>query len=665
VLALILSACAVEPEPDATLVPIQELSWVSEEERAAGPPHARWDMVATLREDQASVRHPSDGGGRAWLELASDGSGASAVAGRPGSWTVIYEVGPAGIAEGGIVGLQVSPFWGWSTPQVNQPEGLGYTEVSLDGDLHGLELEAQTWGEQLLGISIQGRALEPGERIRIHYGAGPAGALADRYAEEEARLWIAVDGDGDGIRGLLADSPSVRVEPGPAVGLMLTLPGTLAPGATGRMTLAAVDANGNAGAEIQGEVLLEVIPPGLALPGSITMRPSDQGTISLDIEAPEEGLFRVQARGPAGLIGQSNPVLVSAHVPRVLWGDLHGHSSLSDGTGSPGAYYRYARDVAGLDFAALTDHDHWGMRFMDQQPELWDQVLDAARRYHDPGRFVTVEGYEWTSWIHGHRHVLFFGGGARLYSSMDPATDEPGELWRALEGAPQAITVAHHSGGGPIPIDWSSPPDPALEPMLELCSVHGVSEALDAPGLIYSPVPGAFGRDALDMGHQLGFMGGGDSHDGHPGLAWLASSQGGLVAVLDAELSRPGLYQALRSRRAYATNGARTLLFTTLDGQAMGSSIPPTAQAKLVLFAVGDAPLEAVELIRSGQVVQRIPAQGEALVQASLEVEALEDGEYLYLRVLQRNGGLAVSSPFFVRNETAGARLPASDPRRE
>ncbi len=34
----------------------------------------------------------------------------------------------------------------------------------------------------------------------------------------------------------------------------------------------------------------------------------------------------------------------------VLWGDFHSHSVVSDGTGSPYELYRYARDVAGLDF---------------------------------------------------------------------------------------------------------------------------------------------------------------------------------------------------------------------------------------------------------------------------------------------------------------------------
>ncbi len=653
-LLCLLAACGGQPVTGEGVV--EEISWVGADERDDGPPHAAWDMVAQLREDLAAERHPSDGGGRAFLE----GEGSDATAGRSGRWTLIYEVGSQGVAVGGTIALQVSPFWGWSTPQVEWPQSAGYTEVEWIKDADGLDppgLEAATWGDQLLGISVQGRALREGERIRIRYGAGDAGAMADRYSERGERLWITVDGDGDGVRAVLEDSPSIDVKPGPAAGLVLSLPGTSRPGQRGRLTIATVDGRGNASAALDGEIALQVVPAGLDLREQVILHASAGSRTTVDFVAEREGLYRVRALGPDGLVGQSNPLLVSSVVPQVLWGDVHGHSNLTDGTGTPSDYYAYARDVAGLDFAALTDHDHWGMLFLDQHPELWNQILDANHTYHQPGRFLTIHAYEWTSWIHGHRHVLFFGGEAQVFSSMDPRYESPVGLWQALQGQP-ALTIAHHSGGGPIPTNWSIPPDPVLEPIVEVSSVHGVSEALDAPGVIYSPVPGAFVRDALDAGHDLGFISSGDSHDGHPGLAHLAASQGGLVAVLDAEPTRLGLLEAFRQRRVYATNGPRILLFTTIATKPMGSTLAPMDKATLTFLVVGDAPLASVELIRSGEVVQRLAANGEPLMQGGLEIEDLEAGEYLYLRVAQQNRGLAFSSPFFVEREPATMDVP-------
>lgn len=162
-----------------------------------------------LREGRKAARHVADGGGRAWLD--GQPGVASAIAGMPGRWTILYEAGPLGIAAGGMVFLQVSPFWGWSTPQVTDPAAPGYTEVTTAAD--GVELVPRALDRQLLGIEVAGRELRAGEQIRIVYGAGTAGAVADRFAERGSRFWIAVDGNGDGVRQLLEDSPSVDVGP--------------------------------------------------------------------------------------------------------------------------------------------------------------------------------------------------------------------------------------------------------------------------------------------------------------------------------------------------------------------------------------------------------------------------------------------------------------------
>ncbi len=140
-------------------------------ERGGASPSARRDIVETLREDDELERHPADGGGRAWLE-ESDGQPPSAVAGLPGRWTVVYEAGPLGVAEGGWVFFQAPPFWNWSTPQIFDPQLPGYTEVSSEAE--GVELEPATVDPQLLAIQVRGRALRQGETVRMVYGAGPA-----------------------------------------------------------------------------------------------------------------------------------------------------------------------------------------------------------------------------------------------------------------------------------------------------------------------------------------------------------------------------------------------------------------------------------------------------------------------------------------------------------
>jgi hypothetical protein len=298
-----------------------------------------------------------------------------------------------------------------------------------------------------------------------------------------------------------------------------------------------------------------------------------------------------------------------------------------------------------LDIAALTDHDHWGMLPLGRHPELWERIRDRVREFHDPGRFVTLLGYEWTSWIHGHRHVLYFGDDGEVLSSIDPAYETPDQLWGALRGK-AAVTFAHHSAGGPIATNWSDPPDPELEPLTEIVSVHGSSEALDSPGLIYSPVRGNFVRDVLDRGYRLGFVGSGDSHDGHPGLAHLGSPSGGLAAILAEEATRPAILEALRARRTYATNGPRIVLRATLGNRAMGSVVG-AGSSELHLQVVAAAALERVDLVRTGAVVEQVLCEGRDAIELTRRVDDARPGEYLYVRAVQMDGGAAWSSPFF------------------
>jgi hypothetical protein len=627
-------ACQGEPPPE----PEPHLS-----------PRPLPDVVESLRLDLETPRHPADGGGRAWLD-ESGTTPAPIAAGSRARFTVVFEAGPLGVADGGMVFLQASPFWGWSTPQTLDPSLHGYTVVETDAE--GVVLEAETLATQLLGVRITGRSLEPGERLTFVYGDGPAGARVDTYAEAESRIWVAVDGDGDGVRALLPDSPTVTISPAEPTSLLVTLPTTARPGQTVRLSLAIVDSAGNGGVPIEGTVLLAADGTGLDLPEQVEMTAADRGTLSLEIPTREAGLYRVTAT-TGDLTAISNPLFVTERLPRIVWGDLHGHSGLTDGSGTPDDYFRYARDVAALDVVALTDHDHWGMRPLSMFPEIWEAIRDTTNRFHEPGRLVTLVGYEWTNWLHGHRHVLYFDDDGEIFSSLDERYEHPEQLWERLRGT-GALTFAHHSAGEPVPTNWSVAPDPELEPVTEVVSVHGSSEAADSPRLIRGAVPGNFVRDVLDRGYRLGLIGSGDSHDGHPGLAGLASPNSGLAGLMVEDLTREGVRDALARRAVYATSGPRILLHVALDGRLMGSDVPaPEHEAlELVALAVTEEPIARIDVVRSGQVVESVqPDERTVLQRLSRQIEPLGPDEYLYVRVIQIDGNAAWSSPFFAASD--------------
>ncbi|MFP8882185.1 MAG: CehA/McbA family metallohydrolase [Myxococcota bacterium] len=615
----------------------------------SGPKTARWQRLESLRALRDRVRHPADGAGHAWLERTT-GQLAYAISATPDHFEIVFEAGPLGVARGGSILFQLPQIGGWSIPQTDRPDARGYTEIDTTAaDLEfDLRASSQPGGPKSLAIRVTGRPMRAGERVRIHYGAGPGLALPDRYAEGEARFWIGVDGDGDGSYSYLIDSPAIEVRAGPPTQLLASVSSTAAPGEPARVTLSLIDAHRNAATASSGKIELHSVPAGLQFPSRVTL---ETGLAHFEVLTVEPGVYRIVA-AVGRFRAVSNPLVVRADATPIFWGDLHGHSGLSDGTGSPDEYFRYARDTAGLDVVALTDHDHLGALRLDESPERWALIRRATQAFNRPGRFVTLLGFEWTNWIYGHRHVLYFDGRGELLSAMDPSFETPVLLWSALRHArASALTFAHHSAGGPIATDWSIPPDPHFEPVTEITSIHGSSEAPDAAIVIKNSVTGNFVRDALDRGYRLGFVGSGDTHDGHPGITQVGYASGGLAAIAAERLTREGILEALRARRVYATSGSRIVLQAHLNGQPMGSIFDlaeaDSANGRLRVSVIGTGPIARVDLVGSAGLIESIPGGSSAVVDFERTDLEMRPGQYLYIRVVQSDDATAWSSPFF------------------
>jgi len=93
---------------------------------------------------------------------------------------------------------------------------------------------------------------------------------------------------------------------------------------------------------------------------------------------------------------------------------------------------------------------------------LWDDVINAAEEFNDPGRFTTFIGFEWTSLVNGgnmHRNVIFRDGADRARQVV--GSTDPLDLYKYLEnyetktnGA--AMAFAHNgnlSNGIMFPVD--------------------------------------------------------------------------------------------------------------------------------------------------------------------------------------------------------------------
>jgi hypothetical protein len=84
----------------------------------------------------------------------------------------------------------------------------------------------------------------------------------------------------------------------------------------------------------------------------------------------------------------------------------------------------------------------------------------------------------------------------------------------------------------------------------------------------------------------------------------------------------------------------------------MGSSIPkPEAgdyAGELFVHVLAQAPLERIDLIRSGRLVDSMSIDGLLEITLRREIEGLVSGEYLYVRAVQADSGAAWSSPIYI-----------------
>jgi hypothetical protein len=607
---------------------------------------------SAVEEEPTRSPSPLDGKGSAVMS-----PGDPVPARSRGTWTFTFTVGDGGIPSGGGVAFQVSPFWGWSRPHNIDEDVAGYCTVFSSSRDAALDITSNTDRYYLLMFVKSGR-LESGETVTIIYGdtqdgAHPgAAARTDSYAERYQEFLFKTDGDGDGVYAEIPVQPRLPVSAREAVQLWVNAPSLVAPGEVFEVSVAALDGMGNRAETYRGDVRLEPIPSDAGFETVCHLTAADRGAKRVPITLAEAGLYVVEARGADGLSASSNPVLCGTgnRFTKVYWGDIHGHSMLSDGTGHPHDYYEYARDVAGLDVASLTDHDAFGLRPL--AGASWALCTSSADSFYEPGRFVTFLGYEWTSWTYGHRNVYFPGTRGEVYSHTTPESSTPEGLWRAVRPW-GAVTVAHHVGGGPIATDWDHEPPEDVEMLVELFSVHGSSESYGCERMIYSPVEGHFVQDALARGYRLGMFASGDGHIGHTGRSSVDYAQG-LVAFQAPDLTRESVWDALTSRRVYGTTGARILLEFDVNRHPMGSAIPDDEidlPRRVTARVLGTAPIERMELIKNNVVIRVFPCDG--ILGEFEHTDATEPhrGDYYYVRVEQTDGHLAWSSPIWLGSD--------------
>lgn len=350
---------------------------------------------------------------------------------------------------------------------------------------------------------------------------------------------------------------------------------------------------------------------------------------------------------------------------RPFYGLLHGHTSYSDGRGTPDEAFAAAK-AAGLDFFAVTEHNHAQADGTGEArdgvvltSQLYKRLQRSAETHTRDGQFVALYGQEFST-ISAGNHVNLInapehctvgnGDFKTLYEEWLPAN--PGTLVQFnhpgfTADSSKRTKAAHRNndyGIDDYDLDFAA--------LVEATSPHvALIEMIIGPA--FNPERSKQHHDGdhekdyrsyLNEGFRLGVSVGQDNHHQNWG-----SSTAARLGVWAASLTKDGILAALRARRTFATEDENLRVNFTANGVPMGSTAAPTGEGTMPITVTIQDPDEPdadyrVQLFYDdgvggelAQVIDRSEVRGD---QSNIIIDhAPEIGGYYFVKVTQDPGG--------------------------
>ena len=548
--------------------------------------------------------------GRAWVTPTTP-----VVAGAWGTWTVTYEVGAYGYDERARLKIAWRFASDWGTPQFSDPKGANYTTVRLETKCEtavaavGVEPRGQVrpW-LKTLAVAVADGSLYPGDRVHITIGdrsGGGPGSRAQTFRERACEWRVFVDPFGTELYAVLAGSPLLDIVGGDFHRLVAIAPTTVRPGEPFEALVKAEDLWGNPCERFTGTVGLN--GEGLAgLPADVHFRAGEIAVARLN------GLRLRAAGAETRIVARHGEARATSNVihalgageARTFWGDLHGQTRATVGTGTIEEYFAFGRDVALLDMMCHQAND---FQVTDDE---WQRLRRTIDRFHEDGRCVIFVGYEWSGMTPGggDRNVMYKGDVASLHRSShaevedmsDAATDcfPVTNLFQQLAGRDDVMLIPHIGGRYADIVGFH---DPQLERVIEIYSDWGRFEWLL--------------EDALRSSYKVGVVANSDGHKGRPGASHPGASTfgayGGLTCVLAESLTREAVFEAIRQRRCYGTTAAQRIhVELAVNDLPMGGEGRADGPVRIDGRVVGTGPLERVDLFRGLELLRTVSPYG-------------------------------------------------------
>ena len=355
-----------------------------------------------------------------------------------------------------------------------------------------------------------------------------------------------------------------------------------------------------------------------------------------------------------------NYKLDSGGAKKNYFGQLHSHTAEnSDGAGTLEEAYTYARDVAKLDFFAVTDHSNsfdtassddkagtYNLGGYNVNNVKWQNGLVAAANART-ANFASIYAYEMT-WSGGPGHVNTFnteGFVSRNNKELNNKADDAGlkAYYELLKATPDSITQFNHPGETFGNFSNFAYYDPTIDQRISLLEVGNGESAVRSKG--YYPSYDEYNK-ALDKGWHVAPTNNQDNHK----KGWGTSNTARTV-IYTNDLSVGGLYQALRDRHVYATEDNNLDIVYTLNNETLGTIIDTVPSSAAINAVINDSDasdkIESVSIISNGG--NSIYTQQFSDQSATMDYTITNPSSgYYYLKVIEKDGDIAVTAPIWL-----------------
>ncbi|MBQ9592838.1 MAG: CehA/McbA family metallohydrolase, partial [Lachnospiraceae bacterium] len=353
---------------------------------------------------------------------------------------------------------------------------------------------------------------------------------------------------------------------------------------------------------------------------------------------------------------------------QLYFGQLHSHTTYSDGSGSLETALDYVASLpesANVDFVAFTDHSNYFDTTSAANPAdslndkslmteaslaLWNKYKNTVASFNASHTdLLAIAGFEMT-WSGGPGHINTFdsdGLVSRNNGPLNNKTNDAGmKLYYETINKGESLNQFNHPGNTFGNFTDFSYWDETTDDHMFLVEVGNGEGQIGAGG--YYPSYEQYIL-ALDQGWHLAPTNNQDNHKGRWGNANDARD-----VVLTNDFSEQGIYDAIRALRVYATEDKNLQVTYVVNDQPMGTIFgedekPAELKVEVTVYEPDEKEsIQKVEIVADGgKVVQTWDSAAE-LAEGYVTATLTPDQTYYFARVTEADGDLAVTAPVWV-----------------